>query len=224
MTAFAHQTPNPSVQKDVSLQFQSCVNAFLGHNVLSVNVDFCIPFCTDPLKLYCQRNSHQEVARLAVLKKGKMPPRAFCQAGDYKYSKFISNICCFHFRAWVLRIRETFPHSFRAVQRDSYHTLYHCLRKEFRGEYYVSASGIPAVTLMGRIILSTDYVALISKCLFFHRTQIYKPSCSHKEKANEPMCVSFRVKSGSTLQSHKEMLPLPLGEKSQVTINKYPCP
>lgn len=83
-----------------------------------------------------------------------------------------------------------FPHSFRAVQRDSYHTLYHCLRKEFRGQYYVSASGIPAVTLMGRIILSTDYVALISKCLFFHKTQIYKPSCGHKEKANEPMCFS----------------------------------
>ena len=99
MTALGRQTPIPGAQKDVSLQIQSCVNAFLGHNVLSVNVDFCIPFCTDPLKLYCQRNSHQEVARLAVLKKGKMPPRAFCQAGDYKYSKFISNICCFHFRA-----------------------------------------------------------------------------------------------------------------------------
>ena len=100
MTAFERHTPIPSSQKHVSLQFQSCVNAFLGHNVFSVNVDFCIPFCTDPLKLYCQRNSHQEVAsRLAMLKKGKMPPRAFCQAGDYKYSKFVSNICCFHFRA-----------------------------------------------------------------------------------------------------------------------------
>ena len=131
MTALGRQTPIPGAQKDVSLQIQSCVNAFLGHNVFSVNVDFFISFCTDPLKLYCQRNSHQEVAnKLAVLKKGKMPPRAFCQAGDYKYFKFVSNICCFHFRAWVLRFRETFPHSFRAVQRDSYHTLYHCVRKE----------------------------------------------------------------------------------------------
>ena len=100
MTALGRQTPIPGAQKDVSLQIQSCVNAFLGHNVFSVNVDFFISFCTDPLKLYCQRNSHQEVAnKLAVLKKGKMPPRAFCQAGDYKYFKFVSNICCFHFRA-----------------------------------------------------------------------------------------------------------------------------
>ena len=97
-------------------------------------------------------------------------------------------------------------------------------RKEFREECYVSASGIPAVTLMGRIILSSDYVALISKCLFFPTMLIYKLSCGHKEKASEAMCVSLRVKSANTLQSHEEMLPLPLGEKSQVNINKYPCP
>ena len=53
MTALGRQTPIPGAQKDVSLQIQSCVNAFLGHNVLSMNVDFCISFCTDKLKLYC---------------------------------------------------------------------------------------------------------------------------------------------------------------------------
>ena len=56
MTAFAHQTPNRSVQKDVSLQVQSCVNAFLGPNVLSVNKDFCICFNTDHLNLYSQED------------------------------------------------------------------------------------------------------------------------------------------------------------------------
>ena len=40
MTAFACQIPNPNAQKDISLQFQSHVNTFLGHNVLSVNADF----------------------------------------------------------------------------------------------------------------------------------------------------------------------------------------
>ena len=35
-------TPIPGSQKHVSLQFQSCVNSFLGHSVQSVNVDFHI--------------------------------------------------------------------------------------------------------------------------------------------------------------------------------------
>ena len=47
MTTFARQTPNSSAQKDVSLQFQSYVIAFLEHNVLSVNLDFCICFNCD---------------------------------------------------------------------------------------------------------------------------------------------------------------------------------
>ena len=42
MTALGRQTPIPGAQKDVSLQIQSCVNAFLGHNVLSVNGDFYV--------------------------------------------------------------------------------------------------------------------------------------------------------------------------------------
>ena len=52
-TTLGLQTPIPVAQEDISLQFQSCVNAFLGHNVLSMNADFCISFCTDKLKLYC---------------------------------------------------------------------------------------------------------------------------------------------------------------------------
>ena len=55
---FGISDPIPSAQEDVSLLFQSCVNAFLGHNALSVNVDFCICFFTDQLKLYSQRTSH----------------------------------------------------------------------------------------------------------------------------------------------------------------------
>ena len=51
MTTLGLQTPVPGAQEDVSLQFQSCVNAFLGHNVLSENVGFYIHFCTDQLKL-----------------------------------------------------------------------------------------------------------------------------------------------------------------------------
>ena len=53
MTTLGLETPVPVAPEDISLQFQSCVNAFLGHNVLSMNVDFCISFCTDKLKLYC---------------------------------------------------------------------------------------------------------------------------------------------------------------------------
>ena len=47
MTVLGCQTPFPGAQQDVSLKIQSCVNAFLGYNVLSVNVDFCICFSTD---------------------------------------------------------------------------------------------------------------------------------------------------------------------------------
>ena len=67
MTAFAHQTPNPSVQKDVSLQFQSCVNAFLGPNVLSVKKGFCMCFNTDHLNLYSQRTFRKEMASSVFL-------------------------------------------------------------------------------------------------------------------------------------------------------------
>ena len=47
MTVLGRQTPFPGAQQDVSLKIQSCVNAFLGYNVLSVNVDICICFSTD---------------------------------------------------------------------------------------------------------------------------------------------------------------------------------
>ena len=67
MTALGHQTPIPGAQEDISLQLQSYVNAFLGHNVLSVNGDFCICFCTDQLKLHYQRTSHQEMASSVFL-------------------------------------------------------------------------------------------------------------------------------------------------------------
>lgn len=40
--------------------FKLC-KPFLGHNVLSKNVDFCICFCTDQLNLYCQRDFPSEV-------------------------------------------------------------------------------------------------------------------------------------------------------------------
>ena len=126
---------------------------------------------------------------------------------------------CFYFRPRVLGSEKHFPTD-SELCKDTPRTLYHCLRKEFREECYVSASGIPAVTLMGRITLSSDYVALISKCLFFQKMQILKLSCGHKEKANEPMCVSLRVKTASSLQSH-EVLLLPLGSKSShVSIKK----
>ena len=62
MTALGRQTPIPGAQKDVSLQIQSCVNAFLGQKVLSMNVDFCSSLYPDQQKLYCQRTSHQEMA------------------------------------------------------------------------------------------------------------------------------------------------------------------
>ena len=67
MTALGHQTPIPGAQEDVSLQFQRCVNAFLGYNVLSMNDDFYICFCTDQLKLFYQKTSHQEVASSVFL-------------------------------------------------------------------------------------------------------------------------------------------------------------
>ena len=53
---------NSRFTKDISLQFQSCVNAFLGQKVLSMNVDFCSSLYPDQQKLYCQRTSHQEMA------------------------------------------------------------------------------------------------------------------------------------------------------------------
>ena len=39
--------------------------------------------------------------------------------------------------------------------------------------------------------------------------QILKQSCSQKEKENKPGCVSFRLKTATTLQSQEEMLLLP---------------
>ena len=89
MTALGHQIPIPGAQEDISLQFQSCVNAFLGHNVLSVNVDFCYVFLPKSAKTvlsedFQSRNSKECVSlrkhkylRLLVIKKGNMPPCAF---------------------------------------------------------------------------------------------------------------------------------------------------
>ena len=93
--------PNSRCMKHVSLQFQSCVNAFLGYNVLSVNVDFCMCFYQDQLQLYCQRTSNQETARRVFLsentqvldktsghKEGKHAALCFFhQAGDCNYSR-----------------------------------------------------------------------------------------------------------------------------------------
>ena len=135
MTTFARQTPNPSAQKDVSLQFQSCVIAFLGQNVLSVNLDFCICFNPDQLNLYNQRTSHQELVkshvsprkhnyltRLVVLKMKGMPRVLFHQLDMASLPCSLGEtLLCL--KALSSRFKETFPHSFRAVQRNSWNTL-----------------------------------------------------------------------------------------------------
>ena len=135
MPTFARQTPNPSAQKDVSLQFQSCVIAFLGQNVLSVNLDFCICFNPDQLNLYNQRTSRQELVKLhvsprkhnystwlAVLKMEGMTHVLFHQLDMASLPRSLGEtLLCL--KALSSRFKETFPHSFRAVQRNSWNTL-----------------------------------------------------------------------------------------------------
>ena len=155
-------TPIPGSQKHVSLQFQSCVNSFLGHSVQSVNVDFSAYFYPEQLKLYCQRTFPQKKARSVILpentstwwnllswRRGKCTSVVFCQVGDCKYSSFVRGKGCFLFRLRVLGSVRCFSHSFRARERHSQNTLYHSLRKEFREECSVSPSAIPLATLSG---------------------------------------------------------------------------
>ena len=137
MTALGHQTPIPGAQEDVSLQFQRCVNAFLGYNVLSMNDDFYICFCTDQLKLFYQKTSHQEVASSVFLSENtsiwwdlRSYSRENCscvffhQAGVCKYSRFIRGKCCFHFRPRVLGSEK---HSPTASELDKDTPRTHCI-------------------------------------------------------------------------------------------------
>ena len=64
---------------------------------------------------------------------------------------------------------------------------------------------------VGGITLWGDFVTLISEHLYFLKTHIAKKICGCKEEANEPVYISFRVKIATTLQSHEEVLLLPLG-------------
>ena len=50
--------------------------------------------------------------------------------------------------------------------------------------------------------------------------QILKQNCGRKEEASEPMCISFRLNTANILQSHEEVLLLPLDSEPHVSIKK----
>ena len=89
---------------------------------------------------------HKSLMRLAVLKKGKMPPWVFHQSGDCNYSWFLRHKSCFHFRPWVLGSEKHFPTASELCKT----LLEHTVSQETREECSVSASGIPVVTLSGK--------------------------------------------------------------------------
>ena len=174
------------VDKTMSLHFQSCVNPFLGHNVLSKNVDFCICFCTDQLNLYCQRTSHQEVASSVFLSENtstwwdlrsysreKCPLVLFHPDGESKYFRFEGHKRCFHFRPRVLGSEKRFPTASDQC-KDTLGT--HCtIPLENRPGKSVLWDLLPHQLLswVGRITLSGDFVTLISKPLCFQKMQAF---------------------------------------------------
>ena len=97
---FGTSDPNSRCTRHFPAVSKLC-KCILGHNVLSMNVDFFICFFTDQLKLYYQRTSHQEVASSVFLSENisswwdlwsysreKCPRVLFHPDGDSKYFRF----------------------------------------------------------------------------------------------------------------------------------------
>ena len=161
--------------------------------------------------------------KLVVIKKGKCTSVFSHQVGDCKYSGFARRKCCFLFRHWVLGAEKRFPTGSELCKGTprSHHII--TLEKD-------SGNNVPWGLLLylllpwvGKIALSGDFVALISKGMCFQKTQILKQSCGCKEEGNEPVCVSSRHQTATTQQSHKEMPLLLLGSKSHANKNKCLC-
>ena len=93
---------------------------------------------------------HKYLMRLAVLQQGKMPPSAFPSWWWVQVFQVRRAQTLLSFQAPSSRLRETFPHSFRSVQRHSWNTLYHSLRKQTREECSVRSSATPVVILSGQ--------------------------------------------------------------------------
>ena len=148
----------------------------------------------------------------------------FHQVEDCKYSRFTSRKCCFLFKHRVLGSEKCFPTIVEICKSTpKSHQTFHSLRKVFREEFLWVFLPYLLLPWVGEITLSDDFVALISQCLGFEKTHILQQNCDPKEEKNEPFCISFRLKMATILQSHKDMLPLPLGCKSQANRNKCPC-
>ena len=200
-----------------------------------MNVDSCICFYPDEGKTELSEDFPARKGKLRVSlrkqkylmnKEGKNAPVCFFhQVGDCKYSWFfVWWKCCFLFRHRVLGSEKPFPTGVEMCKDTPrlYWTI-HSLRKHSgRSILWVL---LPYLLLpwVGEITLSDDFVALISQCLGFEKTHILQQNCDPKEEKNEPFCISFRLKMATILQSHKDMLPLPLGCKSQANRNKCPC-
>ena len=140
---FGTSDPNSRCTKRCLPAVSKLCKCILGHNVLSLNVDFHICFCTDQLKLYCQRTSHQKVVSRMFLQKTqvleepcgpdeakKCPRVLFYQAGDCKYFRFARCKCCFHFSPQVLGSENCFPTASELCKdTPRTDTLYHFLRR-----------------------------------------------------------------------------------------------
>ena len=141
----------------------------------------------------------------------------FHQVEDCKYSRFTSRKCCFLFKHRVLGSEKCFPTIVEICKSTpKSHQTFHSLRKVFREEFLWVFLPYLLLPWVGEITLSDDFVALISQCLGFEKMQILQQCCGHKEEENESVCISFRLKMATILQSYKDMLPLPLGCKSHV--------
>ena len=151
--------------------------------MLSLNVDFHICFCTDQLKLYCQRTSHQKVVSSMFLQKTqvleepcgpdeakKCPRVLFYQAGDCKYFRFARCKCCFHFSPQVLGSENCFPTASELCKdTPRTDTLYHFLRRVQGSVFCKCFCHTLFLPWVGRITLSGDLLTLVSKHLAFRK-------------------------------------------------------
>ena len=130
---FGTSDPNSRCTRHFPTVSKLC-KCILGYNVLSMNVDFFICFFTDQLKLYYRRTSHQEVASSVFLSENisswwdlwsysreKCPRWMKLHPSWWWFQVFQVwwAQTLLSFQAPSSRFRETFPHSFRSVQRHS---------------------------------------------------------------------------------------------------------
>ena len=212
---------NSRFTKGISLQFQSCVNAFLGHKVLSVNVEFCICFYpgqkkTIQSKDFPSRNGKQYVSLRKrkylmtpeVQKLGKMPPCALPSCWRLQVYQILLANCRFLFRPQVLGSEKHVPTA-SELYKDTPRTVPTIPLEESSGKHFCESFCHTCYYLERAILHCQVTVAWISQRFCFQKTQILKKSCSCKEEENESVCVSFRLKTATNLQSLEEMLLLP---------------